>query len=151
MIAVRFRGLASHLVSGRSRLARFLWLVCGAWIIAGTLPISAAETESAGHQTQMLALAKTWFYAFENAHVARTQLDPSVNRGLTADLIRREGARLRSFGVPTSWKYLGSEQISYATGYDFLITFPHARVVESIAVDADGKIGGIDFRMFVEK
>jgi hypothetical protein len=100
--------------------------------------------------SESVLLAKQWFYAFAHGKVDRARLDANMNRQLTDEMIRAEGTKLRAFGKPLSWRYLGSQPVSYATGLNFLITFADARIVEAIAVDADGKIGGIDFRTYVE-
>ena len=131
-----------------TELARWICCICA---IVVAVSLSTPQAKAVGGKSSLLKLAKTWYYAFEYQRIDRSQLDYNVNKELTADLIRREGARLRSFGKPTSWKYLGSQTVAYAVGHNFLITFAHARVIESVAIDDDGKIGGIDFRMFVER
>lgn len=61
-------------------------------------------------------------------------------------MIEDESARLKSFGTPLRFVYLGSNKVQYTTGYNFVIIFRAAKVVEAIAFDDDGKIAGIDFQ-----
>jgi len=101
---------------------------------------------------QILVLAKALFYGFRKGVVDRSRLDSDTSRELTPSMVQREGARLRSFGSPTRFAFLRSEPVGNAAGYDFIITFRTGRIlIESIALDASGKIEGIDFRSFVPR
>jgi hypothetical protein len=70
----------------------------------------------------VLAAAKSWFRGFQTGNIDRSQLDDRMNSELTDVLLRQEGARLRPFGSPISFEYLGSEPEGDATGFSF---FPH--------------------------
>ena len=99
----------------------------------------------------MLALGKEWFHRFLSDRIDRSQLDPLTNGQLTDDLVQRESKRLKALGPPVKFEYLGSQEIQYATGYSFKILFRSAMVIESIAMDRDGKIAGFNWRTFVRR
>jgi hypothetical protein len=47
---------------------------------------------------------------------------------------------------------VGSEPVAGgAVGYDFMITYEHGQIVESIALDESGKIAGINFQAYVPR
>lgn len=96
-------------------------------------------------------LAKSYFYEFQHGTVDRSRLDHATNQELTAAAIHQEARRLQALGKPVSFAYLGSQPIQSTTGYNFWIVFPRTRVVESIAIDASGKVAGIDFRILVPR
>lgn len=135
----------------RSRGSQHVKLIRGAKRFLLMIAFLCLATEGTGlADSRIASLAKQCFYGFAHGKVDRARLDANMNRQLTNDMIRAEGAKLRAFGKPLSWRYLGSQRVLYATGFNFVITFAHARIVESIAVDSDGKIGGIDFQTYVE-
>jgi hypothetical protein len=84
----------------------------------------------------VLAKAKEWFQRFQSGHIDRSQLDGQVNAALTAKAIQSESARLKALGRPAGFLSLSSEVVKGAVGYDFLITFAAAKVLESIAVNS---------------
>jgi hypothetical protein len=99
---------------------------------------------------RIVATAKEWFHRFQTGHIDRSQLDAKVNAELTSTMIEQEGAKLRQFGAPSSFRFIRTYAISGAVGYDFLLQFSAGRIVEMIAFDPDGKIAGIDFMTFVK-
>lgn len=120
-------------------------------VIVATALLSGACQGAPLHAPQQIeTLAKNWFYAFQSDRIDRSQLNDVVNGQLTDDMVHRESIRLKSFGRPIRFQYLGSARISYAVGYDFLIVFARDRVKESIAL-ANGKIAGIDFRTWATR
>lgn len=121
------------------------------FLLAGYKAYARADESVASPPPKIAALAREWFDRFRNVSIDRSQLDERVNAQLTLALVKEEGAKLRAYGKPTSFTYLGSNQVSYATGYYFDIRFAHGKVIEAIALDADGKIGGIDFQTFVPR
>jgi hypothetical protein len=99
---------------------------------------------------RIIARAKEWFHRFQAGHIDRSQLDANMNAELTSTMIEQETARLRQVGVPSSFRFIRTYAISGVVGYDFLLQFSAARIVEMIAFDPDGKIAGIDFMTFVK-
>ena len=81
--------------------------------------------------------------------IDRSQLDAKMNAELTNTMIEQETARLRQVGAPSSFRFIRTYAINGVIGYDFLLQFGAARIVEMIAFDPDGKIAGIDFMTFV--
>ena len=100
---------------------------------------------------KILALAKEWFLRFQSGNIDRSKLDVRTNEQLTDDMIRQESATLKPLGRPIRFIFFGSQRVQYATGYKFGVEFRAARVIESIAFDADGKIGGFNFQVFLPK
>jgi len=100
--------------------------------------------------SKIVAKAKEWFHRFQTGQIDRSQLDATANAELTSTIIEQEAARLKQFGEPSSFQFIRTYTISGAIGYDFLLQFSAARIVEMIAFDADGKIAGIDFMTFVK-
>lgn len=98
---------------------------------------------------RIVAKAKEWFHRFKIGDIDRAQLDAQVNGQLTDDMIRQESTKLKSLGEPTNFSFLRTYMVGGAEGYDFLLQFKMARVIEMIAFDGDGKIAGIDFRVYV--
>lgn len=97
------------------------------------------------------ALAARCFYQFQCARIERSQFDAVSNRELTDAVVSREAQRLRVLGKPSYFRYLGSEPLQEVTGYDFLVVFHGARVIESVAIDGAGEIAGVDFRIFLPR
>jgi hypothetical protein len=118
---------------------------------ATPLPMESGQTASTpdSANSKIAAKAKEWFQRFKSGDIDRTQLNPQVNSQLTDTMIRQEGAKLSRLGNPTAITFLRTYSISGATGYDFLLQFKAARVVEMIAFDTHGKIAGIDFQILV--
>lgn len=65
-------------------------------------------------------------------------------------MIVQESKTLSSFGSPRSFSFVRKYVIGDAIGYDFLWEFAGGRIVEMIALDANGKIAGIDFQTFIK-
>lgn len=99
---------------------------------------------------RIVATAKEWFHRFQTGQIDRSQLDTTVNGELTSAMIEQEGAKLRQFGTPSSFRFIRTYAISGAVGYDFLLQFSAGRIVEMIAFDPGGKIAGIDFMTSVK-
>lgn len=130
-------------------------------IVATTVPFGnrseaaapAATSQAApnhiGVDPAVEAKAKERFDRFQRGDIDRSQLDARCNAELTDDMILAEAARLKPLGKPASFTFASSEPIHGVTGYDFLLDFGDTRIAESIAFDADGKITGIDFRIYV--
>ncbi|MBV8459457.1 MAG: hypothetical protein JO009_01045 [Candidatus Eremiobacteraeota bacterium] len=121
--------------------------------IAVSFAICAQATgasENASVKPAIISKAKEWFFRFQHGNIDRSQLDDTTNKELTEEMIRGEADVLKSLGNPTAFIFIQSEPLGAATGYDFLLQFPSARVVESIAFDGSGKIAGIDFHLFVK-
>lgn len=100
--------------------------------------------------SRAMSLAKEWLSRFQTGNIDRLQLEPSVSHELTDAVVRREQKILKPFGRATAIKFLGSDHVDHATGYTFGITFASGKVVESIALDREGKIAGINFQTFPE-
>ncbi|MGA9419088.1 MAG: hypothetical protein WBV40_08045 [Candidatus Cybelea sp.] len=98
---------------------------------------------------RITARAKEWFHRFQGGQIDRSQLDAKMNAELTNTMIEQETARLRQVGAPSSFRFIRTYAINGVIGYDFLLQFGAARIVEMIAFDPDGKIAGIDFMTFV--
>jgi hypothetical protein len=110
----------------------------------------AADASSTGVNAR-ISLAKEWFHRICDDNIDRSQLDATTNMELTVDMVRGESARLRAFGKPSSFKFLRSGSVGGSVGYAFMITFDVGRIVELIAINADGKISGIDFQTYVPR
>ena len=128
---------------------RGLLAVVAAFVLFAQARSAEGPKHSPSVSPRVLALAKEWFYRFQSANIDRRQLVDSINQHLSSQMIRDEASKLKALGHPISFAFVGSERVLYATGYDFLVTFPSAKIVESIALDSNGKIAGIDFRTFV--
>jgi hypothetical protein len=118
-----------------------------------SLPVTAATPVPIASPTvsaKVAASAREWFHRFQSGTIDRSQLDSTVNLELTEDVFLQERERLSSFGDPHSFTFMRSYPVGNAIGYDFLLKFSAGRIVESIAFDGDGKIAGIDFRLFVQ-
>lgn len=97
----------------------------------------------------IVALAKEWFYRFQAGNIDRSRLDAASNAELTDEAVRRESVRLKKYGTPTSFEYLGSNAImASVVGYNFRLTFDKGFIIESIAFNPNGLIVGIDFRTY---
>jgi hypothetical protein len=133
-----------------------LIVLTGLLVYSLQIPGSAAAADSktsvsasADVTERITAVAKQWFYGFCTGNIDRSQLNHTVNQQITKDGLKKEGARLRSFGKPTSFKFLRSGPVGDTTAYLFEISFKSGNVIEAIAFDTDGKIAGIDFRTTV--
>lgn len=104
-----------------------------------------------GVDPRVVARAREWFHRFRAADIDRSQLSSEANAELTDAMVRHESAILKAFGEATSFSFLRTYPIAGEIGYDFLWQFKSGRIVEMIAFDNDGKIGGIDFETFVKK
>jgi hypothetical protein len=100
---------------------------------------------------QIMAAAKQWFHAFQTGKVDRSKLNSLVNVQLTDAMIHSEARVLQRYKNPTSFVFASSEPVNGVTGYDFVLSFPKARIIESIAFDDGGLLAGIDFRVFALK
>lgn len=110
---------------------------------------TAKPQDSAAPDPAVLAVAKEWFRRFQIGDVDRNQLSDAVNKQLTLAIIRREAAQLKPLGNPLSVTFIRSYPVGGMLGYDFQLQFKSVRVIEMIAFDAAGKIGGIDFLTLV--
>jgi hypothetical protein len=108
----------------------------------------SAQTVSSTNEGRALVMAKEWLSAFQNGHIKRFELEPSVDRELTDEMVHRESIVLRQYGQPVTFTFLGSNPVQQATGYTFGITCTNGKIIESIALDRHGKIAGIDFQTF---
>jgi hypothetical protein len=98
---------------------------------------------------RILARAKEWFHRFQTGEIDRSQLNAQVNKELTSEMVAQEAATLKALGQPSSFVFIRTYPIRGLIGYDFLLQFKSARIIEMIAFDAEGKIAGIDFAKFV--
>jgi len=135
-------------------LARFITLFCVIIAIeAAGLDLRArgeplrpsAELSSIQVTPLIVAKAKEWFLRFEKGNIDRSQLNRAVNDQLTVASVEEEGKRLSSLGPPLAFAFAYADAIGDAIGYNFVITFKTAEVIEAIAFDKSGKIAGIDF------
>ena len=94
----------------------------------------------------VLPLAKEWFRRIQTASIDRSQLNYAVNLQLTPEIVRHEQAALVPYGKAVSFKFVSSGPVPGATGYNFLVTCANGTLLESIALDGDGKIAGLDFQ-----
>lgn len=120
---------------------------------ASASPASINSTQQAhpSIDPRIEALAKEWLRRFQTANIDRQQLNAEVSASLTPTAVARESAKLKPLGAPTSFHFVSTEPVGYAVGYDFMVSFKTAKVLESLALDASGKIAGIDFRIFVPR
>jgi hypothetical protein len=143
-----------------SRLTRnaVLFLIATAMAAASADGVSLAAPQSPSPQAtgfktvdpQIVAKAKEWFARFQTGRLDRSQLDAQVNAELSDEVFEHEGAILRRYGAPSSFTFIRMYPIGGTVGYDFLLQFKDARIVEMIAFDPDGKLAGIDFATFVK-
>jgi len=110
---------------------------------------TARATNSPRVDPRIEALAKQWLHRFTVGDIDRSQLTAENSTTITPGRIQQGMALLKPFGPPIGFEYLGSEPFQAATGYDFLITYKHGQIVESIALDKWGKIAGINFQTYV--
>ena len=97
---------------------------------------------------RVLLLAREWFRRLQTASIDRSQLNDTVNLQLTPELVRHEQAALIPYGKPVSFKFVSSGPVPGATGYNFLVTCANGALLESIALDGEGKIAGLDFQRY---
>jgi|HubBroStandDraft_4_1064222.scaffolds.fasta_scaffold00026_56 hypothetical protein len=142
-----------------NRLARchmgvFLAILSSA-AFAGTPALGAAvqsprPSVAPSVNSRVAGRAREWFHRFQAAEIDRSELSSLVNAQLTDQLVQQEAAKLKPLGNPISFKFLKSYPINGKMGYDFLLQFKDARVVEMIAFDSTDKIAGIDFQIFLK-
>lgn len=121
---------------------------------AATKAGPAATPSAAPHvDPKIAAKAKEWFFRFRSGEIDRSQFNDVVKSELTDAMISQESARLKKLGKLVSFRFVSSGPVgAVAIGYYFALTFTSGdKVVEAIAFDGDGKIAGIDFRIFVPK
>ncbi|HET9392664.1 MAG TPA: hypothetical protein VFO29_03935 [Candidatus Rubrimentiphilum sp.] len=111
-------------------------------------PSNDTPTSLPSADPKILMKAQEWFYRFQTGKIDRSQLDVRTNNGLTQQMVAGEEKTLQALGRPSKWLYFGSQPVQYAVGYEFGIQFKHARVLEHIAFDADGKIAGLQFQVY---
>lgn len=134
---------------------QFLSAAVSAWLIAVGSPDSstshASRTFTPYVNPHVVALAKEWFRRFRTGDIDRSQLDAATSNGLSPEVVRLIEHRLNSYGKPTSYRYVGLEDVSSSIGYGFLWEFKTGAVLEAIALDRNQKIVGFDFKWFVTK
>lgn len=148
----RWRIRSGKLTENQSRAAAFIrqlaLLACAALSIAPGVVLASSQPKPSQVDGRIASLAKKWFYRFQTGRIDRSALDRRINAQLTTEMIRSEAQVLQTFGTPKRFVYLGTDKVQYATGYHFLILFKNGSIIESIALDDDGKIGGIDFQPY---
>jgi len=97
---------------------------------------------------RVLPLAKEWFRRIQAANIDRSQLNDTVNLQLTPELVLHEQAALVPYGKPVSFRFVGSGPVPGATGYNFIVICANGALLESIALDGEGKIAGLNFQRY---
>lgn len=92
------------------------------------------------------AAAKEWFHRSQSGNVDRSRLSDSIRGQLTAPLVRKIGAYLKPLGEPSAFTFLGSQHAEGATIYVFALTFSPGKLIETYALDTNGKVAGIAFK-----
>jgi hypothetical protein len=146
------------MVDIRMKPNRLLLLIIAATALPLSKPCQAAVQSPSPQVTgvdrnvdpTIIVKAKEWFHRFQTGQIDRSQLNAQMNAQLSDAMIAQEAATLRRFGDPSSFEFIRKYAVGGAMGYDFLLRFSAGRIVEMIAVGADGKIAGIDFQTFVK-
>ena len=99
----------------------------------------------------IVSQAKEWFHRFQAGDIDRSQLDARMNSELTQRMITDESGKLKPLGDPASFTFLRTHPVVDSMGYDFMLDFGNERILETLAYDAEGKIAGIAFMMFVRR
>ena len=119
-----------------------------AMLFFGILPVAQCLAIGITNE-QALQDARDWFNQFQTGKVDRARLNKQVNIHLSRDMIERESRTLKAFGRPQRFVFLGTNKVRGAAGYNFLVIFEAARIIESIAFDSDGKVAGVDFQPYL--
>jgi CubicO group peptidase (beta-lactamase class C family) len=112
-------------------------------IFAATHPDVAPPTMSAvGELPAVSARVRDWLRRFETGDIDRSQLNDTMNKGLTQDLIDASKAQLGPLGTPDSLVYLGKVDTDGSTAYVYEATFSQGTFRILMSLDAAGKISG---------
>jgi len=122
--------------------ASLAFVLCAGAAFPGT----AIAQQSPSVDPRIVTKAREWFQRFRTGDIDRSQLTQTLERQLTPAFVAQKRLLVRSYGHPLSFAYMGSGTAGGFPSYDFLVSFPAGKLVESIAFDASGKLAGIDFR-----
>jgi CubicO group peptidase (beta-lactamase class C family) len=110
-------------------------------IFAATHLDAAQPTNgAAGELPAVTARVRDWLRRFETGDIDRSQLNDSMNKSLTEDLVAASKAQLGPLGNPESLVYRGKVDANGSTVYVYVATFSAGTFRIGIAIDATGKI-----------
>lgn len=90
-------------------------------------------------------LAVEWFGRLQAAQPDRSQLSSGLNGKMTDVIVQQLSSQLKSYGTPASITYLGGRVVNGDDVYAYILNFKTSKVREMMAIDAQGKINGIEF------
>jgi CubicO group peptidase (beta-lactamase class C family) len=112
-------------------------------IFAATHPDAAPPTTAAaGEIPAVTARVRDWLRRFQTGDIDRSQLNDTMNKALTEDLIDASKAQLGPLGTPETLVYRGSVASDGSTVYVYVATFSAGTFRIVMALDAAGKIAG---------
>lgn len=106
---------------------------------------AAAATAVPAENPAITKIARGEIDAWETGKIDRSKYGDEANKHITDDLIARVSKQLAPLGAPTSFKYVGHAQQFGLDLTNYEAVFPQVTLIESIALDANGKIGFIYF------
>lgn len=114
-------------------------LTAPAFAQTGALPQAPPPTPA----VRMLAVQ--WFGRLQTAQPDRSQLSSELNGKMTGVVLQQLSSQLKPYGDPVSITYLGGRIVNGDDVYAYILNFKTSKVREMMAIDAQGKINGIEF------
>lgn len=103
---------------------------------------AALLAPSSGEDAAVTARAKAELAEVTSGHVDRTQLTPSMSRGLTAQLIASVAGQLQPLGKPTAFIFKKKRLLPSGTLYEYLVKYaqPGAQLFLTMTLDSAGRV-----------
>jgi len=107
--------------------------------------LAAAAPSTPAENPALTKIARAEIDAWESGKLDRSKYTDQANKQITDDIVTRASKLMGPLGAPTSFKYVGHAQQSGLDLTNYEAVFPQVTLIESIALDASGKIAFIGF------
>jgi hypothetical protein len=105
-----------------------------------------APAASGAVDPKVLTRARSWYDMLESGSIDRSQLTKDMDAAMTPDKVSQIAANLKLLGTPTSFTQIDSAAVSAYTVYHYRVGLASGALVMTLALDASGKIAGINLR-----
>jgi len=114
--------------------------------IGKQIAAAASATPAPGEDAASTALARSLLVEFQRGTIDHSRYDATANAAFTNAIVASVAAQLGPLGPPTSVIFVSKKMIGLERLLLYRVVWPSVTLAESIALDPDGKVGGIYFK-----
>lgn len=116
--------------------------------IAERVADASGPTPAPTEDPAITTLAKSLLTQFQSGKIDHSVFDATANAAFTDAIVGSVVAQLGPLGKPSAVTFISMRNVGVERLYIYRDSWPSTTLDESIAIDPDGKVGGIYFRPY---